>query len=44
MCVQANTHWRLGILVKTPGASDTMFLLLRSRVPPVAEHDPTEDS
>ena len=44
MCVQANTHWRLGILVKTPGASDTMFLSPRSRVPPVAEHDPTEDS
>jgi len=31
-------------LAKTPGASDAMFLLPRSRKPEVAEQDPAEDT
>ena len=31
-------------MAKTPGASDAIFLFLRSRTPVVAEQDPAEDS
>ena len=39
-----HTHWRLGILAKTPGASDAMLLFLRSSSTAAAAQDPTEDS
>ena len=39
-----HTHVRPGILAKTPGASDAMFLFMKSRVPAAAEQDPAEDS
>ena len=39
-----HTNLRLGILAKTPGASDAMFFWVRSRVPTVSEQDPPENS
>jgi len=39
-----HTHVILGMLPNTPGASDWMRLLLRSRVPLVVEHVPSDDT
>jgi len=41
---RTHTHWRLGILAKTPGASDAMLLFLRSSATAAVAQDPTEDS